>query len=150
MPGRLAAIHLRPSARTPAKAVASAEAATGRGLKGDHASGGNRQITLMNREAWADCCAELDAPHLEPRGRRANLLVEGIPLASSIGRQIAIGPCLIDVIAELKPCRLMDDFQPGLQKALKPDCRGGVYGKIVRGGSLKIGNAVTIVPGINP
>ncbi len=143
----LVAIYLRPSARASVKETASVEAVAGRGLEGDHAGGGNRQVTLMSREAWADSCADLADPHLDPRGRRANLLVEGIDLAASIGQRIAIGPCVIAVIAELAPCRLMDDFHPGLQDALKPACRGGVYGRIVRGGSLCVGDTVKIVFG---
>ncbi len=102
-------------------------------------------MSLMSREAWADGCADLGDPQLEPRGRRANLLVEGVDLPGSIGGRIAIGPCIIDVVAELAPCRLMDDFRPGLRDALKPACRGGVYGRIVRGGALRVGDAVTIV-----
>lgn len=145
MAGRLAAIYLRPSARAPVKRVASAEAVAGRGLAGDHAGGGRRQVSLMSREAWADSCADLGAPRLDPGGRRANLLIEGLPLAAGIGKRIAVGPCLIAVVAELAPCRLMDDFRPGLRGALKPDCRGGVYGRIVRGGALRVGDAVTIV-----
>ncbi len=121
------------------------EAVAGRGLQGDHAGGGNRQVTLMSRETWAESCADLGDPQLEPRGRRANLLVEGVHLAGSIGRRIAVGPCVIDVVAELAPCRLMDDFRPGLRNALKPACRGGVYGRIVRGGALRVGDAVTVV-----
>lgn len=145
MAGRLAAIYLRPAARAPVKPVASVEAVAGRGLAGDHAGGGSRQVSLMSRESWADSCADLGGAHLEPGGRRANLLVEGLPLAAGIGKRIAVGPCLIAVVAELAPCRLMDDFRPGLRNALKPDCRGGVYGRIVRGGALRVGDAVTIV-----
>lgn len=145
MAGRLAAIYLRPSARAPVKRVASAEAVAGRGLAGDHAGGGSRQVSLMSREAWADSCADLGAQRLDPGGRRANLLIEGLPLAAGIGKRIAVGPCLIAVVAELAPCRLMDNFRPGLRDALKPDRRGGVYGRIVRGGALRVGDAVTIV-----
>ena len=145
MAGRLAAIYLRPSARAPVKRVVSAEAVAGRGLAGDHAGGGSRQVSLMSREAWADSCVDLGGPRLDPGGRRANLLIEGLPLAAGIGKRIAVGPCLIAVVAELAPCRLMDDFRPGLRDALKPDRRGGVYGRIVRGGALRVGDAVTIV-----
>ena len=148
MAGRLAAIYLRPAARTPVKEAASAEAVAGCGLSGDHAGGGSRQVSLMSREAWADVCADLGDPQIEPRGRRANLLVEGVDLPGSIGGRIAIGPgCVIAVVAELAPCRLMDDFRPGLQNALKPACRGGVYGRVVRGGALRVGDEVKIVTG---
>jgi MOSC domain-containing protein YiiM len=39
----------------------------------------------------------------------------------------------------------MDDAAPGLQQALSPDRRGGVYGKIVQGGVIKLGDEVKVM-----
>ena len=50
--GTLRAIYLRPSARTPVKSAPRAEAVAGRGLEGDHAGGGKRQVTLLDVAAW--------------------------------------------------------------------------------------------------
>ena len=136
-------IFLRPSARTPVKEVQSAEAVRGRGLEGDHSGGGNRQVTLIAEERWADACSEL-GEELSPAGRRANVVVRGIPLAEAIGHELQVGPVRLKVIGETRPCRLMDDFSQGLQSALDPDCRGGVYGRVVEGGEIEVGASVSI------
>lgn len=135
---------MRPSARTPTRAVATAQAVEGSGLEGDHAGGGNRQITLIEREKWDAACVDLDR-ELNYGARRANLVVEGVALSDAIGGQLLIGDVLVDVISELRPCKLMDDAARGLQDALSPDCRGGVYGKVSQGGPVTVGNAVEIV-----
>ena len=140
---RLERIFLRPSARTPVRAVAEATAFPGAGLEGDHAGGGNRQVTLLAAEAWEAACRDLGQA-LDPGGRRANLLVRGLDLRRTVGQVIAIGDVRIRVIAELRPCRLMDDVAPGLQQALDPDMRGGVYGRVTAGGRVAVGDAVRV------
>ena len=145
MTARLTRIFLRPSARTPVKQVESAHAFPGMGLEGDHAGGGNRQVSILSEEAWRDACAALGHDDLSPGQRRANLVVEGVDLRGAIGKVLHIGPCRIRVIAELRPCRLMDDAAPGLQAALDPDCRGGVYGRVMQGGLLDVGALVQVM-----
>jgi len=39
--------------------VASTEAVAGAGLVGDHAGGGNRQVTLIDESRWRDACREV-------------------------------------------------------------------------------------------
>jgi len=144
--GRLTRIFLRPSARTPVKQVERAVAYPGAGLEGDHAGGGNRQVTLISEEAWRAACSELGQPELSPGLRRANLVVEGLDLSAAIGQEIHIGACRIRIIGETRPCRLMDDAAPGLQRALDPDRRGGVYGRVFKGGPIRVGDAVQTGP----
>ncbi len=124
--------------------VEATTAVPGAGLTGDHAGGGNRQVTLLDEAAWRDACAEL-GQELSPGARRANLVLSGIDLDAAIGRALRIGPCLIRVIAETRPCRLMDDVVDGLQKALDPNRRGGVYGRVLEGGEVRVGAPVEIV-----
>lgn len=143
--GAVARIFLRPASRAPVREVASAQAVAGAGLAGDHAGGGNRQVTLIDESRWVDACGELGR-ELDSGGRRANIVVSGFSLGESIGRRLRVGGCLIDVIAETRPCKLMDDFAPGLQRALSPDRRGGVYGRVVRGGRIDVGGLVDFAP----
>lgn len=142
--GTLAKIYLRPSARTPVQSVEKTTAVPGAGLTGDHAGGGNRQVTLLDESAWQAACLQL-GHELDPGSRRANLLIRGIDLKSTIGKGIRIGSCLIRVIHETRPCRLMDDVADGLQNALDPDRRGGVYGRVLEGGDLAVGMPVEVV-----
>jgi MOSC domain-containing protein YiiM len=140
-------IFLRPSARTPVREVASAEACAGAGLEGDHARGGSRQISLIEKESWDAALSELRSENLSPGRRRANVVVEGFSLAAAFGRRIRVGECLIDIVHELAPCKLMEDVTPGLLRALSPDNRGGAYGKIVTSGRIAVGAAVELLPG---
>lgn len=147
---RLLAILLRPGARLPVQRVAAAAAIVGKGLAGDHAGGGRRQITLLAREAWAAACAQFGR-ELDPGVRRANLVVEGLDLSAAIGRRLRIGAVLVDVLGETRPCELMDDDgRRGLQVALRSDRRGGVYGAIVQGGELRVGDPCGLVGAVPP
>ena len=141
--GELKRIFLRPSARTPVREVASARALAGRGIEGDHAGGGARQVTLIEQERWEEACGDLGR-ELSPGARRANLVVAGVRLADAIGRELRVGDCRFQIVAETRPCKLMEDAAAGLQRALDPDCRGGVYCRILTGGELRVGDPIEI------
>ena len=40
----------------------------------------------------------------------------------------------------------MAELQPGLQAALEPAGRGGVYGRIRAGGNVSIGDTIEVLP----
>ncbi len=141
MSARLVQIYLRPSARTPVKAVERATAVAGRGLEGDHAGGGKRQVTLLSREAWEAACRQLEV-ELDPGARRANLVVEGVDFVASRGRRLRIGAVEVEVAGETRPCGLMDDVHLGLKAALQPEWRGGVFAVILTGGEVAVGDPV--------
>jgi MOSC domain-containing protein YiiM len=140
-------IYLRPSSRTPVKAVAGVNAVAGKGLQGDHAGGGNRQVTLMAIEAWQAACRDLGSTDLDPGGRRANIVIEGLSLRDRQGLRLRVGDAVVEIVRHNPPCRLMDDFAPGLQRALASDYRSGVYGRIVQGGRIDVGSPVSLVSG---
>ncbi len=146
MPASLDAIFLRPAARTPVRAVPRALAVAGVGLEGDHTNGGRRQVTILAREAWDRACREFGGS-VDPSVRRANLLVRGVDLTACIGGRLHIGEVVIDVLGETRPCELLDDGgRVGLCAALRPERRGGVYGSIRVGGTLRAGDACTAFP----
>lgn len=145
MNGKIEALWLRPAARLPVQSVAQAVAIAGQGLDGDHAGGGKRQITILSREAWDAACRTLGRA-LDPGTRRANVMVSGIDLPTVIGTTLQLGSVRVEVLGETRPCELMDDGgRLGLQAALRPERRGGVYGRILQGGTLQVGDACTIV-----
>lgn len=145
MNGKIEALWLRPAARLPVQPVAQALAIAGQGLDGDHAGGGKRQITILSREAWDAACRTLGRA-LDPGTRRANVMVSGIDLAAAIGAILELGSVRIEVLGETRPCELMDDGgRLGLQAALRPGRRGGVYGRILQGGILHVGDACAVV-----
>ncbi len=143
--GMVAAIALRTSEGGPMREVGEVAASVDGGLAGDVESRPDRGITLIDRQQWSDVTRELNAPDLPWHTRRANVLVDGVRMAGLIGQTIRIGQVEVRVNAETKPCGMMDDLHPGLRAALKPDCRGGVYGRIVRGGVISVGDRVSLI-----
>ena len=111
--------------------------------QGDHGAQVKRGVTFLADGQWRQVNAELGAD-LPWHTRRANVLVDTDSLVPLIGRTIRVGQVAVHIHAETKPCSEMDYWHPGLREALSPDCRGGVYGQVVRGGSLTIGDLIVV------
>ncbi|HEY8130500.1 MAG TPA: MOSC domain-containing protein [Thermoanaerobaculia bacterium] len=141
MEGTIVAIWIKRAHRLPLDSVDRAELVEGRGLAGSADQGGWRQITVIDEAAWKDAEQELRTK-VDPSARRANVMIRGLDLENSRGKQLRLGDCVINIRGENPPCRLMDTSQPGLQKALRPHWRAGVFGEIVQGGTIRIGDKV--------
>lgn len=113
----------------------------GAGVQGSADQGGRRQVTLIEAERWKQMMSELHAD-LDPSARRANLLVEGIDLGESREKLLAVGPCVIRILGETKPCERMEQALPGLRASMSAPWNGGAYGEIVTGGPVRVGDAV--------
>lgn len=144
MEGMVAAIYLYPERGSKVVEVTSVEANPEKGLKGDQNRSVRRQVTVISLEAWEKAIAELGI-ELPPSTRRANILVSGIDLAATIGKQIEIGEVILQINGETEPCQLMDKFKLGLRAALAPEVRAGVFGAILQGGRISIGDIVRFV-----
>ncbi len=155
--GRLDSIVLRPARGQAANPVQQAMAWPGRGLDGDRsaakamvaAGGGKRQVTLMQAEhlpliaRWAGLDV-LDATLL-----RRNLVVSGLNLLSArspfadqtvhlhVGSDVVLqltGPC--------DPCSKMEGvLGTGGYNAMRG--HGGLTARVLQGGLLRVGDAVT-------
>jgi MOSC domain-containing protein YiiM len=114
------------------------------GLEGDVAARLERGITLLAQEQWDEVMRELgtDLPWYT---RRANVLMTGLRPAELLGKRIRIGEVEIAIQGETKPCALMEEIQPGLLDALKPDFRGGVTGRILTDGTFSVGDSITVL-----
>jgi MOSC domain-containing protein YiiM len=127
------------------------EVSTETGLEGDyrgHIEG--RQVTVISQEAWQTAVQDLD-PGLPWATRRANLLVEGVELADTIGSTLRIGPVLLRVAGETTPCPRMDEARLGLRDALTPNWGGGACCGVLVGGQIQCGDSVTLeVPDRQP
>src|SRR4051794_34757688 len=88
--GALEAIWVKRAHRGPMDSVPQARLAEGQGVSGSVDRSRRRQVTILSREAWDACMAELDAD-LDPSARRANLLVAGIDLEGTRDRVLRIG-----------------------------------------------------------
>lgn len=141
--GKVLSIAFRTRAKGPMKEVPRIEAVENAGLVGDVPGSAERGVTLLASGQWEAVVRELgrDIPW---HTRRANVFIEAESLAHLIGQEIAIGPIHVSVIAETRPCGYMDQLEPGLKDVLKPDCRAGVYGRIMRGGTIQVGDSVAL------
>lgn len=138
----LQAIYIKTAKRGAMVPATEAQVHEARGIAGNANQGGRRQVTILEQEAWDDAMSALGGS-LEPHARRANLLVRGVRLPHTAGRVLCVGTARIRILGETKPCPRMDEALPGLKAALQPDWRGGVYGEVLAGGTIRIGDPVT-------
>lgn len=141
--GKLEAIWLKRVKRGPMDAVSTAELIENRGLAGNANQGGRRQVTIIESEVWRDLMTSFGAA-LPPQTRRANLMISGVRLQHSRGYIMEIGECRLEMLGEVKPCERMEEALPGLRQAMYPEWRGGAFGRVLRGGTIKIGDPVTL------
>ena len=143
MQGAVLALALRPEK---GGAMALAESITltpENGVMGDHGTSQRRQVTLLDEAAWQTACSEVGT-ELDWTVRRANILVSNLNLKDLVGAEIRIGSALVTIIGEVVPCHVMDHAQEGLKRALKPEWRGGVYGRITATGQVSVGDNIVI------
>lgn len=120
---------------------------TAAGLLGDwRGKPGPRQLTLMNLNDWHTACGELGI-ELPWHSRRANLLVDELPLFRQAGAKIQLGDAVLEITGETDPCERMEAIQPGLFDALKPLWRGGVTCRVISGGAIHTGMTVSVHTG---
>lgn len=139
--GRVEAIWVKRAHRGPMDSVHEATLIANQGVGGSVDRSRRRQVTLLESEAWAACMTELGVDK-DPGGRRANILLGGVRLGHTRGRVLIIGDARLTIGGELTPCERMDEVTPGLQAALRPDWRGGVFAQVLAGGVIRVGDSV--------
>jgi MOSC domain-containing protein YiiM len=139
--GRVEKIWIKRCKGGPMDAVSRARAVAGRGLEGNANLGGKRQVILLTADAWQTVRSELGVD-VDPSLRRANLLLSGIDLVDRRGWTLKVGDCRVRIHTECKPCRRMEEAQPGLQDALRADWRGGACGELLDSGTIEVGDVV--------
>ena len=141
--GRLLGIARAHVIRAPLAETPGAVVDIAHGIEGDaRGAKSGRQITVLFREGWEAACGDLGVS-LPWTTRRANLLVEGVPMPRE-GQRLVIGPTTLEVTQETQPCSLMEKAHRGLRAALTPDWRGGVCCRVVAGGMIRVGDEVRV------
>jgi MOSC domain-containing protein YiiM len=103
-----------------------------------------RQVTVLSYDSWMTVC-ERHGEDLSWLIRRANLLIAGLVFNENhLGGIITIGNSLLEITGECDPCHRMDEQVMGLQTLLSPPFMGGVCCRVIKGGSIGIGDTVTI------
>jgi MOSC domain-containing protein YiiM len=143
--GRVSWIGLRPARGAAMQVVGEAVAIADRGLVGDRARRGDRQVTLVQAEHLPVIArfASLDA--LAPQQLRRNLVIEGINLLALVKLSFAIGDEVILVgTGPCAPCSELEELiGPGGFQATRG--HGGITARIERGGTLRVGDRVRVV-----
>ena len=144
--GVVRSIAFRPTNGDPMTEIRECRVLAGRGIDLENRETGQREVTFLSAEAWADACRDLVAD-LPWYTRRANFLVDGVDLGGAIGKMVTVGPVRIQVHGETRPCGLMDKLYKGLRDALVPSCRAGVFGEVLNDGPVRVGDSVMISSG---
>jgi MOSC domain-containing protein YiiM len=153
--GKLVGIYTTNEAAKPLEASTELEAIEGVGLDGDRYASAvgtysnrpapHRQVTLVEREVIAAVNDE-DGIELAENETRRNLVTEGVPLHHLIGRTFRVGDVVLLGVKSCPPCAHLEKLtRPGVRAALEN--RGGLRAEIVHGGTLRIGDEITAVPG---
>lgn len=142
--GKLVGIARREQKRAPMETLEIAELGEQTGVNHDfRGKPGKRQVTVLSADVWKAVCEEL-GENLPWTTRRANLLVEGLELPRGTGDIIEIGRVALLVTMETDPCSRMEEQCAGLKNALQPDWRGGIACQILSGGSIRVGDTVSL------
>ncbi len=139
--GKVVAISIRPQRLLPVHIIDSAEAIENKGLKGDRCMGGNRQVTLIQKEHVDAIASFQGKDNLDFTLTRRNILVEGINLLSLKGKQFQIGNAMLEYTGECHPCSRMEEaLGLGGYNAMRG--HGGITARVLLTGLIKNGDSV--------
>jgi len=134
----------------PMKSIASVEAISGQGLRGDRyceqaiRRGPDYQISLIEAEAIEAFTKELGLTMTEDMPRR-NIVTIGIRLNDLVGAQFIVGGALLEGLELCEPCSL---FAKRTYPQVIPffEGRGGLRARILRGGTIRIRDSFKLSP----
>ena len=148
-------MSVAPESGEPLTSSTEIRAIDGVGLEGDRYAiaagtysdrpGAHRQVTFVEREVIAAVNDEAGVELAEHETRR-NLVTEGVPLHHLVGRTFRVGDVVFRGLRSCPPCAYLEKAtRPGVRAALEN--RGGLRAEIVHGGTLRIGDEISAVPG---
>jgi MOSC domain-containing protein YiiM len=131
------AIHLNTGSRAPLVPAPRVTTQPGRGLDGDRPRRPKRAVLLMEQET-------LDRFALPAGAVREQVTVRGLPLADlAPAARLRIGTTVLEAGGMCAPCERMNELKPGLRAELQG--RRGRFFRVVQGGELAVGDAVTVL-----
>lgn len=104
------------------------------------APGAGRHVTLIESETIR-ALARDHGIDLSPGAARRNIVTEGVALNHLVGRDFTLGQVVLRGVRLCEPCRELEEATaPGVRAALVH--RGGLRADVVRGGVLRVGDAI--------
>jgi len=129
------------------------EAVADAGLAGDRYATGTGhyapydvcQVTLVSRSALEHVRSEFDIDLFDGRHRR-NVVVDGLDVVDLIDTRFRIGEAVFEGTRRRPPCAHVEEVadEEGVARALR-DERGGICADVVEGGTLEVGDDLTVV-----
>lgn len=136
---------IRPVEAGPMSQVDALTLVADQGIEGDHTLGRMRHVTLVFQDDWNAAAHDL-GKEVDPVGRRGNVLVDGAGGLAWVGRKARLGEALLHIRGETTPCPVMEKAAVGMQAALKPGGRAGVWARVLVGGVVRPGDRLQIDP----
>ena len=145
-------LHITARAFLPMRAMPELKLIEGLGIEGDrymigreegfysHRPEEGRQVTLFEYETLVALKRDHNI-ELAPEEHRRNVTVAGVPLTHLVGRQFWLGETLLEATRLSIPCKHIEEitgkaiFDPLIN-------RSGLNCKILKGGTVRIGDAV--------
>lgn len=146
--GRLCWIGIRPEHHQTMITSNTAILLENKGIEGDHIaeySSKKRQISLIQAEHLPAIAKLTNTDLVNPESLRRNLVIEGINLIALKGQRFSIGECILEGTGSCHPCsRMEENLGHGGYNAMRG--HGGITAKVIIGGSIMIGDSVTLLP----
>jgi len=150
-PGTIVSIHIAATGGAPIKSVLAAQAVEGQGLEGDRYAaklgtysndpGSGRAVTLIEIEAIEALRRDYQIV-LEPGLTRRNIVTRGVYLNHLVGKEFCAGAVVLRGTRLCDPCAHMEKLTvKGALRGLIH--RGGLRAEIVKGGVMRVGEAIT-------
>ncbi|MBX2801435.1 MAG: MOSC domain-containing protein [Myxococcales bacterium] len=147
--GEVTWIGLRPSRHAPIDVVTEVQALEQQGLEGDRSASGRRgkkrQVTLIQAEHLAVIAAFAGREDVVPELLRRNIVVSGINLWAMRTTPFTIGDAVLVGTGRCAPCSQMEEAL-GLGGLNAMRGHGGITAQVVRGGLIRVGDAVVATP----
>ncbi|MGV3560339.1 MOSC domain-containing protein [Larkinella arboricola] len=151
-PGRVEWIGIRPIRKAPLQPVLEVDVSEKSGLVGDHYGGrnGNRHVTLIQAEHLPVVAALTGHESIDPGLLRRNIVVSSLNLLALKDHKIRIGDSVIlEITGYCHPCSRMEtNLGPGGYNAMRG--HGGLTARVLQGGTIRQGDAVTVLPTDQP
>mgnify|MGYP001362430558 CR=1 FL=1 len=142
---RVVSVQIAPAYRAPMEFLGAAEVRANWGLVGDHHArpDSSRQVLLVEAET-------LERLGLKPGDVRENLTVQGLDLiALGGGSRLRVGDEVeLEITKYCAPCGRLEEIRPGLIREIAG--RRGMLARVVQGGTVKPGDAVTVLRAVPP
>ncbi len=143
--GKIAAICVSEARGTSKHSVSEAELVSGYGIRGDaHAGDWHRQVSLLSLDKIDEFRAR--GARVEDGAFGENLVVEGIDLKSlPLGTRLRSGEALLELTQIGKECHHGCTIFEAMGDCIMP--REGVFCRVLRGGTLRVGDSIVIYEG---